>query len=178
MALQNASALRGVAFRVCLPTAQISPRNSVPFHTFTGSCEGRSQMSSLSLGVVDGARSGDVGVTHHCIRPKHEKIFRNDLLTRVRISLRLKRRRCFLVLPSAFILLNCKEIGTLVDRRAFLNTDLCKKISNRLHATCGGGQTKLRRGIHIGFYLSFYTPQYCFHVFLSSIRRPGEWTGG
>ena len=39
-------------------------------------------------------------------------------------------------------------------------TDLCKKISNRLHATCGGGQTGLRRGIHIGFYLSFYTPQY------------------
>ena len=38
--------------------------------------------------------------------------------------------------------------------------DLCKKISNRLHATCGGGQTELRRGIHIGFYLSFYTAQY------------------
>ena len=47
--LQNASASRGVAFRVCLPTAQISPwRNSVPFHTFTGSCAGRSQMFSLS----------------------------------------------------------------------------------------------------------------------------------
>ena len=26
---------RGVAFSICLPTAQISPWNSVPFHTFT-----------------------------------------------------------------------------------------------------------------------------------------------
>ena len=31
--------------------------------------------------------------------------------------------------------------------------------SNMLHATCGGSQTELRRGIHIGFYLSFNTPQ-------------------
>ena len=40
------------------------------------------------------------------------------------------------------------------------STDLCNKISNRLHATCGGGQTGLRRGIHISFSLSFYTAQY------------------
>ena len=40
------------------------------------------------------------------------------------------------------------------------STDLCKIISNRLHATCGGGQTELQRGIHFGFYLFFYTPQY------------------
>ena len=39
-------------------------------------------------------------------------------------------------------------------------TDLCKIISNRLHTRCGGVQTELRHGIHLGFYLSFYTPQY------------------
>ena len=37
---------------------------------------------------------------------------------------------------------------------------MCKFMSKRLHATCGGGQTELRCGIHFDFSLSFYTAQY------------------
>ena len=35
-------------------------------------------------------------------------------------------------------------------------TDFCKFISNRLHATCGGGQTELRHGVHFDFYSSIH----------------------
>ena len=38
--------------------------------------------------------------------------------------------------------------------------NISKYLSCRLHATCGGGQTELRRGIHMGFSFSFYTAQY------------------
>ena len=54
-------------------------------------------------------------------------------------------------------------------------TDLCKIISNRLHTTCSGGQTELRRGIHFGFFSSFYTPQY-FASRANASLHPGSLT--
>ena len=38
-------------------------------------------------------------------------------------------------------------------------TQVCKFISNRLHATCGGGQMVLRHGIHFDFNSEFYRAQ-------------------
>ena len=42
-------------------------------------------------------------------------------------------------------------------------TDLCKIISNRLHATCGGSQMGLHSGIHFDFSFEFYIPEYVWH---------------
>ena len=42
----------------------------------------------------------------------------------------------------------------------YIYTQLCKFISNRLHAKCGGGKAELQCRIDFDFNLEFYTSQY------------------